>query len=116
MQRVGFDRIDFAARPPAQQQQQGDAEQQSAEHRHKDGADRIDPGLARQAFAGQQVEQKDVHHIDGTTHQSHQHAGDAADQGCDDDQAGLARPNKGAQPARRHEVGFRTGHGGGLWA
>ncbi len=45
MQRVGLDRIDFTRRPPAQQQQEGHPEQQSAEARNQQGAQRLDPEL-----------------------------------------------------------------------
>ena len=45
MQRVGFDRIDLPTWPPAQQEQQGQAEHQAAERRDQDRADRVDRGL-----------------------------------------------------------------------
>jgi hypothetical protein len=47
MQGISFDWIDFTRRPPSQQQQQEcHPQQQPAEARNQQGAQRLDPGLA----------------------------------------------------------------------
>ena len=58
MQRIGLDRIDLARRPPAQQHEEGEPQQQAAEARNQHGAQRLDAGLARQPLPDADVEQK----------------------------------------------------------
>ena len=87
MQCIGLDRIDFARRPPSQQQQEGHAQQQSAEARNQQRAQRLDPELARQTLPHFEVEQQHVEPLDRGAHRGHHQTADGSDQQRQQDQA-----------------------------
>ena len=80
MQRVGFDRIDFAFRTPAPENFAADAEQQAAEQGHRDCQDRIEGESRREAFAGLQMKQLLMQKVDAGAHRGD----DQADENCAD--------------------------------
>ena len=60
VERVGLDRVDRAARPPARDQDAEQAEHQAAQRRHQERPNRLDLDHAGQALPGQQAEQQFV--------------------------------------------------------
>jgi len=87
MQGIGLDRIDFARRPPSLQQQEDHAEQQSAEARNQQRAQRLDPELAREALPHFEVEQQHMQSLDRGAHRGHHQSADGSDQQRQQDQA-----------------------------
>ena len=104
MQGIGLDRIDLARRPPARQQQERDPQQQPAEARHQNRAQRFDPKLARKAVPPFKVEQHHVQPLDEGAHRRHHQSADDPDQQRQDHQVRFMRANKGPQPARRFKI------------
>ena len=113
MQGIGLDWIDLARWPPSLQQQKGDAEQQPAEARNQQRAQRLDPELARETLPQIEVEQQHVQSLDRGAHRGHHQSADGSDQQRQQNQARFMRANERPQPARRFKIAGRGDHSGG---
>ncbi len=100
MQRVGLDRIDLARRPPAQQHQQGHAQQQAAEAWNQHGPQRLDARLAGKPLRDADVEQHGMEGCDRHAHRQHHEAANGSDHRRQNHQAGFMGANERPQPAR----------------
>ena len=101
MQGVGLDRVDLPRRPPAQQQQEGAAEQQPSDARHQDGAQRIDLVLAGEMLPGRNVKQHLVHLEHGRAHRRDHQSADGSNHRRQQNQARFMGAHEGAEPSRR---------------
>ena len=87
MQRIRFDRIDFALRTPPLDQFARRAENDAAHDRHRQRQNRIERQPRGQALAVLQIEKQLVQQIDGRAHARDDQTGDHADQRRQTDQA-----------------------------
>ena len=110
MQGIGLDRVDFARRPPSRQQQEREPQQQPAEARNQQGAQRLDPVLAGKPVPRFEVEQHHVERRHRDAHRRHHQSADGADQRRQNDQARFMGANECPQPARRLEITGRGDH------
>ena len=104
MQGIGLDRVDFARRPPAQQQQERYAEQEAAEARHQKRPPRLDAELGGQPVAPIEVEQRHMQRFDRRAHRGDREPADGADQERQYDQARFMRANERPQPLRCFKI------------
>ena len=104
MQRVGLDRIDLAARPPAHQQPAGSARTagRRASAPRAPATDRC--ALRREPLAERHAEQADVHEGDAETHHRDDQPGDRADQGSQRNESRFTRTHQGAQRLRNFDA------------
>ena len=100
MQRVGLDRVDLARRPPAQQHQQGHAQQQAAEARNQNGPQRLDARLAGKPLRDADVEQQGMQGCDRHAHRQHDEPAEGSDHRRQNHQAGFMGAHERPQPAR----------------
>ena len=105
VQRVGFDRIDLALRPPPPDDLAGRAHHHAADERHGDGDIGIEREPRRQPLAVLKIEKQLMQQFDRHAHAGHDNAGNHADQSRQCDQTRFPRPDDGAQPSRDFELG-----------
>ena len=112
VQRVGFDRVDFARRPMTRKQDTGEPEAQSAEHRNQDRRVRIESRLRGQPLARAEPEQKHMQHIHQRRHGRHHQPAERADHDRQQDQARFAGAHEGTQAARHFKKSGDRAHVG----
>ena len=105
VQRIGFDRIDLALRPPPGDHFAGDTEYDAAGERHQNRQPRIERQPPRQPLARRQLEEHLVKDVDADAHAGHDRSAKHADQGRQQDQARFSRPHDGAQAPRNLQSG-----------
>ena len=106
VQRIGFDRIDLALRPPPGDHFAGDTEYDAAGQRHQNRQPRIERKPPRQSLARRQIEEHLMEDVDADAHAGHDRSAKHADQGRQQDQARFSRPHDGAQTPRNLQSGF----------
>ena len=107
MQRIGFDRVDFAIRPPSPDQLGGNAKQDAAADRHQYRKPRIEREPPRQPLARRQLEKNLMQEIDGIAHQGDDHAGDGAHQRRQADETRTHGRGPGRVAAAESQVGLQ---------
>ena len=87
MQRIGFDRVDLAARPFARDHRRNQTETEPAQQRNGQGQRRIERGLGGQRFAWAKGEEQPVQQQHGFAHGGHDQTAEHADYGGKDEKA-----------------------------
>ncbi|HEV3159397.1 MAG TPA: hypothetical protein VGZ89_05380 [Xanthobacteraceae bacterium] len=105
MQRIGFDRIDLALRPPPADHFAGDTEQDAAAERYQNRQPRVERKPTRQPLARRQVEEHLMENVDADAHAGHDRSPKHADHGRQQDQARFSRPHDGAKSPRNLQSG-----------
>ena len=100
VQRVGLDRVDGASWVITHDYQAEQPDQQAAQCRHRDGADRIEFDHGAEALAGADPEQQLMDQLRGFGHQPHGDAGTATDEGGQHDQPDFVCADQRAQCLR----------------